>query len=282
MTPPADCCVLNGGDGAWAFDALAARLSRALWVDVSGTPRRYNYLLQTDAPAACGNSFVPLGSIQLASDKRRLADVFTAAGVPIPETHLVGSPAEAERLLRDDGREWCVKFPTGSGASGHRLLVPGMTLPRSWPLPLVVQEFIRLDHPEVYRTYAAGGELFGWVVRRFPDGMQPSPWVAHARGARYEDAGEAPAGAAAAARSALAAVGLLGSFGCTDLLRRLTGEWVVLEVGTDGLFNHVDRGLGLPAVEHELEHRVAEAFWGWAGGRPWGAGDWRPRPDDAA
>ena len=153
-----------------------------------------------------------------------------------------------------------------------------MALPKGWPLPLVVQEFIRLDRPEVYRTYAAGGEVFGWVVRRFADGVTPSPWVAHARGARYEAAGEAPGAALAAARSAFQATGLLESFGCADLLRRPSGEWVVLEVGTDGMFNHVDRDLGLPDLERELQRRVAEAFWARLGGwRPWGSGGWRPR-----
>jgi hypothetical protein len=275
---PADGCVLNGGDGGWAFAGLADRLSRALWLDVSATPRRFNYLLQTDQPDPAA-SFVPVEAMRLAADKRRLAAAFAAARVPTPETLLLDSPDDAERLLRErPGREWCVKFPTGCGASGHRLLTPGLTLPRTWPRPLVVQEFVRLARPEVYRTYAAGGGLFGWVARRFPDGTPPSPWVAHARGARYEDAGDAPPEAIAAARLALEAAGLLGSFGCADLLLKPTGEWVVLEVGTDGLFNHVDRDLGLPAVEREIDRRVAEAFWARAGGRPpWGAGGWRPR-----
>jgi hypothetical protein len=76
----------------------------------------------------------------------------------------------------------------------------------------------------------------------------------------------------------LQATGLLSSFGCVDLLRRPSGEWVVLEVGTDGMFNHVDRDLGLPEVEQDLQRRVAEAFWARLGSwRPWGSGGWRPR-----
>lgn len=274
------CCILNAGGGAWAFAALARQLSDALWVDVSETPREYNYVLMADGSdaASCGESFIPFRAMRLAADKRLLADVFSSRGVPTPETRLVDSLADAERVLAGEpGREWCLKFPTGCGASGHRRLTAGMRLPASWPLPLVVQEFIRLDWPEVYRTYAAGGQLFGWVVRRFPAGVQSSPWVAHARGARYESAGEIPAAAAGAARSALEAVGLLGSFGCADLLRRPTGEWVVLEVGTDGLFNHVDRDLGLPDVEFEMQRRIAEAFWARVGRTPWGSGGWHPR-----
>jgi hypothetical protein len=280
------CCILNGGGGAWAFANLADQLSRALWLDVSEVPREYNYLLLADNfdPAACGELFIPYRAMELAADKRLLAEVFAAARVPTPETRLVGSLAEAERVAAEEpGREWCLKFPTGCGASGHRGLVPGMALPKSWPLPLVVQEFVRLDRPEVYRTYAAGGELFGWVARRFPDGVAPSPWVAHVRGAQYELAGEAPAPALAAARSALHATGLLASFGCVDLLRKPSGEWVVLEVGTDGMFNHVDRDLGLPGLEREIQRRLAEAFWARLGPwRPWGSGSWHPRQEVTA
>lgn len=274
------CCILNGGGGAWAFAGLADQLSQALWLDVSATPRDVNYLLQADDLnlGACGELFIPYRAMQLAADKRLLAEAFAAAGVPTPETRLVGSLAEAEQVLAETGREWCLKFPTGCGASGHRMLVGGMRLPADWPLPLVVQEFIRLDRPEVYRTYGAGGELFGWVARRFPREVKPSPWVAHARGARYESAGAPPAGALATARAALTAAGLLESFGCVDLLCRPTGEWVVLEVGTDGMFNHVDRDLGIPELEQEMQCRVAEAFWTRLGlWRPWGAGAWRPR-----
>jgi hypothetical protein len=275
------CGILNGGGGAWAFAELADGLSRALWLDVSSAPREFNYLLQpgeTD-PAECGESFIPCRAMQLAADKRSQAAVFAAGGVPTPETCSVGSLAEAERLLSEEpGREWCLKFPTGCGASGHRPLLAGMSLPASWPHPLIVQEFIRLDAPEVYRTYAVGVQSFGWVVRRFPHGIEPSPWVAHARGALYAVAGDAPGAATAAARAALEAIGLLDSFGCVDLIRRPTGEWLVLEVGTDGLYNYVDRDLGLPDVERELHARVADAFWSRFGRwRPWGAGDWHPR-----
>jgi hypothetical protein len=277
---PEACCILNGGGGAWAFDALARQLSAALWLDVSETPRRYNYLLHLDSPdpSACGELFISFQAMQLAADKRLQAERFAAAGVPTPATRLLPSLAEAELLLMEEpGREWCIKFPLGCGASGHRLLRPGLALPCDWPLPLVVQEFIRLERPEVYRLYGAGGQLFGWVARRFPPGATPSPWVAHARGARYELAGRPPAPAVAAARAALQAVGLLGSFGCADLLCRPGGEWVVGEVGTDGQFNHVDRELGLPELESEIHQRVAEAFWSRVGAPPWGSGDWHQR-----
>ncbi|MBY0527216.1 MAG: ATP-grasp domain-containing protein [Gemmataceae bacterium] len=278
---PETCCILNGGGGAWAFASLALQLSDALWVDVSETPRDYNYSLHLDDidPAACGELFISIHAMQLAADKRLLAERFASEGVPTPETRLINSLAEAESIVAEEpGREWCLKFPTGCGGSGHRMLTPGMALPKDWPLPLVVQEFVRLERPEVYRIYGAGGQLFGWVARRFPAGTKPSAWVAHARGARYELAGEPPAEAIVAARSALESVGLLGSFGCVDLLSKPSGQWVVLEVGTDGMYNHVDRDLGLPELELTIQRRVAEAFWSRADWRPWGSEAWRPRP----
>ncbi|HYH63979.1 MAG TPA: hypothetical protein VD866_04705 [Urbifossiella sp.] len=279
---PEACCVLNAGGGAWAFEALARRLADDLWVDVSDAPRAYNYLLAADDPDPAGESesFVPLAAVRLAADKRLQGRVFAAHATPTPETHLLDTLDDAHRLrAANHGREWCVKFPTACGGSGHRLLIPDLTLPASWPRPLVVQEFVRLARPEVYRTYAAGGELFGWVVRRFPEGSKPSPWVAHARGARYEPAGEPPAAATAAARSALVVTGLLDSFGCADLLPAPAGGWLVLEVGTDGPSSHVDRDLGIPALEREIRRRVAEAFWARAGTPPWGGGPWRPRTE---
>jgi hypothetical protein len=279
------CCVVNGGGGAWAFASLAEQLGNALWIDVSERPRRYNYLLIMDEfdAFALGESFIPFRSMELAADKRLLAKAFSAGSVPTPETRLVDTLEEAEQILLErPNSAWCLKYPTSCGASGHRMLTPGMKLPKDWPVPLIVQEFVRLERPEVFRLYGAGGRVFGWVARRFASGVKPSPWVAHARGARYELAGEAPAEAVAAGVSALKAVGLLDSFGCVDLLRRPTGEFVVLEVGTDGMFNHVDRELNSPELEREILRRIAESFWARVGWQPWGSGAWFPRPAIAA
>ena len=282
---PADCCILNSGGGSWAFEPLARQLSDALWIDVSQSPRAHNYLLLADESVASQcNSFVPFAAMQIASDKRLLAKAFADHAVPTPQTFLLDSLEDAERLLLNSpDRKWCVKFPTGCGASGHRMLTANMMLPDGWPMPLVVQEFIRLERPEVYRLYGAGGQLFGFVARRFPSGVKPSPWVAHVRGAQYEAAGEPPTQAVSAARMALEASGLLDSFGCVDLLITPEGRWVVLEVGTDGMFNHVDRDLALPAIERLIQKQIAEAFWSRVGEwRPWGTTPWRPRIADEA
>ncbi len=264
MIKPESCCILNGGAGAWAFAGLANQLSQVLEIEISETPRRYNYLLMIDSvdPSQIEGLFIPHSAMLLAADKRLLATAFAQGNVPMPETRLLDSVNDAEEIVRaNPEKEWCLKFPTGCGGSGHRRFTSGMTLPKSWPMPLVMQEFIRLENPEVYRVYVAGGELFGWVVRRFPKGITPSPWVAHARGARYEDCGEAPEPAKKAARKAFQATGLINAFGCADMIQNPNGTWLVLEVGTDGLFNHVDRNLDLPHIEKEIQERIANAFW---------------------
>ncbi len=259
-----ECCILNGGSGSWAFEPLALRLSSALGVEIASEPRRFNYVLSVeDTEMLHGrDTFIPLASIRLASDKRLLAAVFGEQGVPTPITHLLSSFAEVRSYVAAHSEiEWCLKYPTSCGATGHRLVTANSEEPPKWPTPFILQEFIRLERPEVYRTYCAGGELFGWVARRFPEGTRTSPWVAHARGARYVRLGDPPAEAIDPARRAVIAAGLYDSFGCVDLLRKPTGEWVVLEVGTDGIFNHVDRELGDSEFERELDRRIARAFW---------------------
>jgi glutathione synthase/RimK-type ligase-like ATP-grasp enzyme len=281
-----DCCILNSGGGSWAFETLAQELSKALWVDVTEIPRQFNYLLLADdavittIPAL----FIPFASLEIAADKRLLATRFATNGVPTPETHLVDALDEARVFLNGHGaRQWCLKYPTGCGASGHRMLTADMQLPDSWPRPLIVQEFVPMERPEVYRLYSAGGQLFGWVAKRFPAGAKVSPWVAHVRGARYELGGGAPSEAVAASRAALEATGLLDSFGCVDLIQHQDGRWLVLEVGTDGLFNHVDRDLGISTLEQEIQRRIANAFWARLGSwRPWGEGAWYPRSVEEA
>jgi glutathione synthase/RimK-type ligase-like ATP-grasp enzyme len=259
-----DCCILSGGSGSWAFEPLAEQLSGALRIPISAEPRRFNYLLCLESlPEDLSDRvFIPLASVLVASDKRIMATVFARHNVPTPLTVLTDSFADVTKFVAQHPESyWCLKFPTGCVENGHRLVTPGSAEPRHWPRPFIVQEFIRLERPEVYRIYAADRELFGWVARRFPAGRPLSPWVAHARGARYELAGEPPPEALDAARAALSATELYDTFGCVDLLRRPSGEWVVLEVGTDGLYNHVDRELALPELEAELLRRIAGAFW---------------------
>ncbi len=283
MIDSSSACILNNGFGAWAFEELANQLADTLWVEVSPFPRQYNYLLHVEdyEISQCQRLFIPFRSIELASDKRLLAEVFSKNQVPPPKTFLVETLQEIQTIIQSHpDKEWCLKYPLGCGASGHRLLTGDTPLPQNWPTPYIVQEFLRQDYPEVYRTYGTGGEVFGWIVRRFPSGGKTSPWVSHAQGARYETVGEPPPQALQAAQTALQATDLLDSFGCVDLMCRPSGEWVVLEVGTDGIFNHVDRDLGKQNLEREIQSRIAEAFWDKVGLRPWGNKEWSPKTEN--
>jgi hypothetical protein len=168
--------------------AISVQLTSSLGADVAIEPRRFNYLLHLEdpySPIGC-ETFIPIEAIWLASDKRLLADAFTAHGVPTPETYLLHTfPEVVRHVCQHSGIEWCLKYSTGCVASGHRLITGASDEPPNWPRPFIVQEFIRMERPEVNRMYCATGEMFGWIVRRFPEGARTSPWVAHARGARY-------------------------------------------------------------------------------------------------
>lgn len=264
MSHPAQAAILNSGNGAWAFESLADDLSRAMGVPVVQTPAAKNYLLAWDGDSAPGGEcFVAFESIQIATDKRAIERAFAGLSVPRPQTFLLEDEELEPFLRREAKRRWLLKFPTGCGGAGHRFIEAGERVPLDWLRPLVVQEFIALERPEVFRAYGVAGELFGFNARRFA-GKAPTPFVAHARGARYEAVDELPAEAAKVAQLALEATGLASSFGCVDLLPDVRGRWLALEVGTDGLWNHVDRSIGVGSIEVELETRLARAFRVWA------------------
>jgi glutathione synthase/RimK-type ligase-like ATP-grasp enzyme len=183
----------------------------------------------------------------------------------------------AKVLAAADGRRWILKYPTACGGVGHRFITAITDIPATWPTPFIVQEFIALERPEVYRLYGVAGELFGFNARRFPRGSASSPWVAHARGARYEHGEAPPAEAVQQAAKALTAAGLHDSFGAVDLMRDVHGRWLVLEVGTDGIANHVDRDVDLGSLIDDLDRRLATAFWRRLGTPPWGKSGWRRR-----
>jgi hypothetical protein len=269
--------ILNGGRGSWAFSELATQLQEALWLEVVVEPVDLNYVLfyDGDEPPEC---FIPVSSIDIASDKRVQTELFTAAGVPMPETILLPNPKDVRRFVNENAdRRWVLKYPIGCGAAGHRILDRDTQIRDDWPTPFIVQEFIEMDDPVVYRVYATGGRLFGFNERRFGDpSARRSPFVAHATGASYGLLDDTPVQAARSASAALEAVGLDSSFGCVDLLRA-DDEWLVIEVGTDGLYNYVDRAVPEPLAT-ELDRQVAQAFWERLGEQPpWGS-TWRRRP----
>ena len=258
--------ILNAGSGAWAFEILADNLARAFGVSVSAAPAAFNYVLAWDAATPpAGRSFIPFEAIDIATDKRELARVFARHNVATPATFLFETQAELRAFVRgNSAKRWVAKWPIGCGGAGHRIFGATDELPADWPRPFVIQRFIEMKRPEVFRVYAVAGELFGWNARRFaPDIPNPDPFVAHARGAFYDEAGIAPAAALAVARQALDAAGLLDSFGCADLLRAENGAWLALEVNTDGRWMHVDRDT-LPVIAREIETRLATAFARWS------------------
>jgi hypothetical protein len=87
------------------------------------------------------------------------------------------------------------------------------------------------------------------------------PWVAHAKGAVYEVLDSPPTEVVDLATKAFQITNLYNSFGCVDLMQDRNGNWLVLEVGTDGIFNYVDRAVSNKNLEREIDEQLAEAFW---------------------
>jgi len=254
--------ILNGGFGAWAFTDLANDLAQKLAIKVSETPGDYNYILSWDEKdrETCHRSFIPFEGMKLASDKRLLAQVFQDNDIPIPETHLLDSHQEVVEFIGSDFDQWCLKYPIGCGASGHRIIRSISDIPQDWLRPYVVQRFIYLDDPRVYRIYCAGQKLFGWNVRKFPNSVKKQAWVAHAQGAVYEVFADIPEPIIDIATKTFKATSLFNSFGCADFIQDNDGSWLVLEVGTDGIFNHVDRNIDNPSLEEEILENISVAF----------------------
>lgn len=265
--------ILNQSDGKWVFENLAQSLSNSLWVDISETPGDLNYILCTDTELTGENlnNFIPLNSIKIASDKREIEKRFQSYGVQRPKTFILESSAKIRSILaQNNSKCWILKYPTGCGGINHRIIRDISEIPEKWPQPFILQEFIESIQPEVYRFYCVDSELFGFNVRRFSDPENSTPWVSHTNGARY-NYGEIPNQAAIeVATGALIATGLYNSFGVVDLVKDIGGNWYALEVGTDGIYNHVDRDIENDTLLDELNERLAIAFWQKLGKPPWG------------
>ena len=273
--------VLNAGDTAWIFEEHANMMAAAFGVPVvdsldgidlgtyppsrtlKGTGVVYLLAWEQPEPPAGVELFIPFDGARIASDKRLIAEAFAKGNVPSPETYLIETKAEVvDFLLARPDRRWVLKWPIGCGASGHRLIDPDNIPDDEWPKPYVVQEFVEMANPEVYRLYCVDGDTFGWNRRRFQAGKAKSPWVAHAQGAFYDGAGDIPGEAVDVALAALRACHLADSFGCVDLLPSPRG-WLALEVGTDGLYTYVDRDIvidGRNDTTPEITRRIAAAF----------------------
>ena len=65
------------------------------------------------------------------------------------------------------------------------------------------------------------------------------------------------------ALEAARAGGFQDSFCVVDLLRDREGRWLVLELGTDGIVNLVDRDYANPAFDRALNEALAASFNAW-------------------
>jgi ATP-grasp domain len=265
--------ILNQSDGKWIFEDLAQILSRSLWVDISEKPEDTNYILCADLESIDNNvdSFIPLNSIEIASDKREIERRFKSYKVSRPITFILESLEEVESILKtDSNNRWILKYPIGCGGINHQLVQNISEIPDQWPQPFLIQEFIKSVQPAVYRFYCVDGDLFGFNARKFSDPKISTPWVSHANGARYVH-GEIPSQEAIeVAKMALIATGLYNNFGIVDLVTDINGKWYALEVGTDGIYNHVDRDIANDGLLDDLNERLAVAFWKRLGTPPWG------------
>jgi glutathione synthase/RimK-type ligase-like ATP-grasp enzyme len=264
--------ILNPPHG-WAFEGLAQMLSSVLWIDVRSAVGDFNYLLELDdsIDRSSFNTFIPIRSIELASDKRKLEQVFDRFDVKRPKTFILDDISRIDEIIKAYPQDdWVLKYPTGCGGMHHRLIEHSSQIPVKWERPFLLQQFIKSDRPEVYRLYCVDGDIFGFNARRFADSADRTPWVSHANGARYVHGEDPDPNAIEIAKQAFIATGLDRSFGAVDLIKDNAGEWYVLEVGTDGIYNYVDRDLDNEDLLNEINERIAKAFWQKIGVPPWG------------
>lgn len=207
--------ILNSAHG-WAFEGLAQMLSNALWIDIRSKVGDFNYLLELDCKIDKGNvnTFIPIRSIELASDKRKLERVFDRFNVKRPKTFMLDDISHIDEIIKAYPQDaWVLKYPTGCGGMHHRLIEYSSQIPVKWERPFLLQQFIESDRPEVYRLYCIDGDIFGFNARRFEDSADRTLWVSHANGARYVHGEDPDTKAIEIAKQAFIATGLDRSFG---------------------------------------------------------------------
>lgn len=255
--------VLHRGPFRRLFGDFPEQLAETLDVPIVDDERDVDLglILAWDGPPPRCRTFVPFDAIVAAQDKREQFRRFHAAGVSIPESRLFDDfPTAQAFALADHRRQWLLKWPLGSGAVGHVIIDRDTRVTRLWNPPFLIQEFIALDRPEVYRVFGCEGTLFGFNVRYFPPGTSSGPLVTLHRGAVYAPSGVPSPEVRDQACLALSAFGLLSTFGCVDLILPPDGTVRVLEVNADGLHQFVYRVPELPSLARELAERVRAAF----------------------
>jgi hypothetical protein len=256
--------ILHRGPYQRLFGNFPERMARVLDVPITDDDSDVDlgFVLAWDdkTPPRCP-TFIPFETVASVHDKREQVRRMVAYGVSLPESHLFNDFEELKRFVAGHGdRRWLLKFPSATSGTGHQVVTPETRVTPLWSAPYLLQEFIALEDPCVYRLYGIAGEIFGFNVRRFSDGEAKQPIVSLSTGAHYELAGTPPKAAVEETRRALESVDLLRSFGCVDFLLLPGGDVRVVEVNTDGLYQYVLRVPMLPTLEAELDERFRAAF----------------------
>jgi hypothetical protein len=250
--------LLQPGDD-WSFGPLADKLASFIGCGISEDEDGFCYVLSAPKRADV-HSYNPLPGLEVAADKRKQAEIFAKNGIPTPETHLLADENAVRDFLRSRADErWLLKFPTACGAFGHHLVSADFTAKRGWPQPFLLQRFIAMDIPRVYRVYCISGMAVGSTVRRFSAG-KGGIFVAHALGARYHHDDPVDEYGLAIAENAVVVAGFRWGFCVVDLLRDDAGNWLVLELGSDGIHNLVDRDYDNPELDLLVHTCIAMDF----------------------
>jgi len=245
----------------WAFGHLAEKLSRYLQCPITNTPVGKCYVLSE--PEIPIDSYIPLNCINISSDKRLMESCFSNYNVARPATYILENEDEISKVLAS-GDEYLLKYPTSCGANGHYMVSLPFKSKKGWPKPYLLQKFIRVRAPKVYRLYCVSGLAVGSNVRKF-DGDTDKILVAHAQGAKYSFDESVDALGIKMGLQAINSVGLGKSFGVVDLVKDIHGNWLVLEIGTDGIYNIVDRDYSNEQFDALLHSKIAESFHVWSG-----------------
>jgi glutathione synthase/RimK-type ligase-like ATP-grasp enzyme len=250
--------ILHAGPWKDVFGDFPSRLSACTGLPITETPDGLAlvYVLGwfEHRPLPC-ESFIPLDAIYLAHDKRKQAALFREHGIASPESHLVATEEEALAFPRQrPDKEWILKWPIGCGGAGHQILDANTVMTPLWRPPFLVQELIRMARPRVYRLFVAGGETFSWCVRESNERTAHTPFVSAAGGATVRLEAAVPEAARTEAVRAFMAAGLWDSLGGVDMIQSEAGQWLVLEMNTDGIYHFLQRVVEVPGFGEALDH----------------------------
>ncbi len=264
MKKKQSAAILHSGPWKKVFGQFPEYLSRLTGWPIVEDDRdiSFGYVLGWDEekPPRC-QTYIPFEAILSANDKREQYKRFKQFDVRIPETHLIDTKEGVFDFFESrPDKKWVLKWPDGCGGMGHQLLSSQTQITAFWRAPFLVQEFIRMNRPQVFRLTAADGIFFNWCVRKFPAEKKTSPWVSHALGAKFESIDQIPDEVEIEVKKALLATELFSSFGAVDLIQSEDGKWLVLEVNTDGVYHYVTREVGLPEYTKIFDQHIISSL----------------------